>query len=316
MVIASRQNVHFTISAPTKALAKVVKKTKEQTYRKAYNNAVLLERALEWYKSSDTLRSFCLCNPVIPKATFTRHMTKSTLRKMRDDKAPVAAAVIVFEKYLTKLSGNTSSRPNVAHDSNRYLTDNEELHVVQLIRLLAGMGFGITLQEAREIIDEIVSFNEPGMSHVECSDKVLRRIFKIYPDLQAKMAASLDPLRALKATTEVRDAMFTKLDAYIKNLKADNLISWGSYDDIPNDCIYNMDEVGCDTTKHRNKTICSTLNSMERPFQRTPEGDNKMNMHVTCSLTTRADGECYLRSFLFFLLPITIMVDCRVKIVA
>ena len=60
---------------------------------------------------------------------------------------------------------------------------------------MAAMGFGVSWRDARQIIDKIVNQDEPEMSQVESSEEVLRRIFKIYPDLTTTMAASLDPQR-------------------------------------------------------------------------------------------------------------------------
>ena len=68
-------------------------------------------------------------------------------------------------------------------------------------------------------------------------------------------------------------------------------VGWKSYQEIPKDNIFNMDEVGNDTTKHRSKIVADKMNILARMFQRTPEGDGKMNMHITACLTTRADGK-------------------------
>ena len=54
--------------------------------------------------------------------------------------------------------------------------------------------------------------------------------------------------------------------------------------------IYNMDEVAVDTTQYRNKVICSK-EFAKRCFSVTPEGDGKMNFHVSIAFTTRADGK-------------------------
>jgi len=36
--------------------------------------------------------------------------------------------------------------------------------------------------------------------------------------------------------------MFAKLDSYICLLKAMGLVSWNNYQEIPPNCLYNMDE--------------------------------------------------------------------------
>ena len=50
-----------------------------------------------------------------------------------------------------------------------------------------------------------------------------------------------------------------------------------------------MDECAIDTTKHK-KILCSKEDTA-RLFQITPEGDGKMNVHISIALTTRADGK-------------------------
>jgi hypothetical protein len=52
----------------------------------------------------------------------------------------------------------------------------------------------------------------------------------------------------------------------------------------------NMDEVGADTTKHRKNVIADKVADWARIFQVTPEGDGKMNMHVTLCITTCGNG--------------------------
>jgi len=90
--------------------------------------------------------------------------------------------------------------------------------------------------------------------------------------------------------------MFYKLNSYIQMLYSSGKIPWLTYDKIPSDSIFNMDELGNDTTKHRNKILqkkqitgtekVSTI----RTFMRTSEGDGRMPWHITVCLTTRADG--------------------------
>jgi hypothetical protein len=94
---------------------------------------------------------------------------------------------------------------------------------------MSAMGFGVASHEQMEKINTIVNYDEPEVSHTGCSEHVLWRIFKRCPDLQTTSAASLDPQCVMKATVEVRDAMFAKMESYIKVLKAANKVPWESY---------------------------------------------------------------------------------------
>ena len=57
---------------------------------------------------------------------------------------------------------------------DRYLTEQEELSLVQLIRLMASMGHGVTKPDVLSLIDEYVNLEEDERDSVEVSEKVLR----------------------------------------------------------------------------------------------------------------------------------------------
>jgi len=70
--------------------------------------------------------------------------------------------------------------------------------------------------------------------------------------VKAVVAASLDPRkRAHQATIEMRDTMFFEPTAYIQMLHAAMMgkIPWKTYSDILAEAIFNMDELGNNTTK-------------------------------------------------------------------
>lgn len=149
---------------------------------------------------------------------------------------------------------------------------------MELLRTLSAVGYAVTCKDTLFIIDAIVNFNYPEVSKIECSEMVLRRLFKKYKDLKVIMAASIEPSRANKATFQVRDAVFTKLKAEVQHLYHMEYVPWDMYEKTPPSCIYNMDEVGVDATKHRNKIITSISNTM-RSYCITNKGDNK-NEHA------------------------------------
>jgi hypothetical protein len=83
------------------------------------------------------------------------------------------------------------------------------------------------------MIDEYIHIEEDERKREECSKKVLRGLFERYTDLVKIVdACSLDPQRARKANAETRDAVFVKLDCYIKSLYAMELIPWKSFGEV------------------------------------------------------------------------------------
>jgi hypothetical protein len=179
-----------------------------------------------------------------------------------------------------------------ASTANKYLTPDEEMAFLQIVRALGDCGKGVTKEEAMAMIDDLVNVDVDRRQQAECSEKVFRRMMEKHPDLVKIISAgSLDPARARKATRATRDAVFYKLNAYIRNLNRMGKVPWKDYKDIPCGSIYNMDEASTDTTKHRSKVIADAA-AIIRKYTETPEGDDKMNMHITACLTTRADGKC------------------------
>jgi len=67
-------------------------------------------------------------------------------------------------------------------------------------------------------------------------------------------------------------------------------VPWRHFKDIPNECLYNMDELAMDMMQHKQKVIGDKQN-MSRTFIITLEGDGKMNHHVIVCLMSRADSK-------------------------
>jgi hypothetical protein len=92
----------------------------------------------------------------------------------------------------------------------------------------------------------------------------------------------LDPGGARKATRATRDVVFFKLNAYVHNLNCMGKVPWKNFNDIPCESIYNME--------HRSKVIADAV-AIIKNYTEMPEGDDKMNMHITACLTIRANGK-------------------------
>jgi len=148
----------------------------------------------------------------------------------------------------------------VVQDSCHYLTENEEHSLVQMCTVLRSMGYGLTHDDLHGFAEAVVSKDVDKHQCVPILKHVTDGLLLCHKHLvKTFSAASLDPKRAWQATSETRDAMFSKFNSYIKILFAMGAIPWKMYNDIPADAIYNMDEVGNDTTKHRNKILTKKL---------------------------------------------------------
>ena len=265
---------------------------KEEGNNTEYTLRDVVNDLIRFYELSPgiSLCMFVAYHSIIPKSTFRRHYKLSNLKKMKETRESLAKARVAATKYLANLVKKKSDRTEKASWTNRYLTHDEELAFVQIMRIIGNMGHGVTHQEAISMIDEHIHEKVDARDAVECSEKVLRAILNWNKDIKMGLAGLLDPQRAKKATKDTRDTVFTKLDAYLQNLNTMKLVSWESYRDVPAEAIYNMDEVGTDTTKHQSKIICDAATTI-RHYCQTNAGDGKMNMHITTCLTTLADGK-------------------------
>jgi len=290
------------VISPSKETANVVKGNiavlkKARKHYRLYSDNAFYESLLKFFMQDqqEPLHTF-VKKENINRSTFRRFYVESGLLNLKEGgNSDEAQARLCLNAYFEKKTKNRSYRTSNATMATKYLTDNEELAIIQLCRLLGGMGYGITRDELQDIVSSITNFDLDERDAISVSDKVVRGLFSRHGDLlKIVQASSLDPKRAKQACMQTRDAMFAKLDSYICLLKAINLVPWQTYQEIPPNCLFNMDELGNDTTKHRKKVIVGKTQQEAkemRTFVKTPEGDGRMPFHITVCLTTRADGK-------------------------
>ena len=132
---------------------------------------------------------------------------------------------------------------------------------MQFCTVLGSMGYGITHEELDSFADSIVNQNIDYCEHVKISKHVIDSLLVQHKEkVKIVSAASLDPKHACQANSNTQDAMFYKLNSYIQMLYSLGKIPWSTYKKNPSDSIFNMDELGNDTTKHRNKILQNKTN--------------------------------------------------------
>jgi len=290
----------FTVTMQTAPSRMTVKKVHQKCYWK-YDNAYLFDSLIEFACLTDgtSIRAFLKCKENLAKSSFLRYFKQSGLADLKSN-GPFNCDVgkVMHTKYFEQTLKNCAERTAEAHGSCRYLTDHEEHAVVQLCTVLGSMGYGVNREDLHRLADSIVNKNVDDHERVPISKHVTQGLLKHHKKLvKIVAAASLDPKRARQATVETRNAMFSKLTSYIEILHAMGQLPWRSYIEIPPSSIYNMDELGNDTTKHRNKILQKRTNTgteqanATRTFMHTSEGDGRMPWHITVCLMARADSK-------------------------
>jgi hypothetical protein len=279
------------------------KVTKAATYCK-WSMDDMKKYLLQFYMSpaAGSIKQFCkdtLVGTGIPESTFGKYWKKSRLKGMQELNNDFEMAKVAIERFISDNKKNVTNRSIAASKSHRFLTEQEEESIVHICLTMGKAGQGVGRDELLDMINEVVNKDVDEREREVATDKVVREILGRHPDLMKLVnSGSLDPLRAKKANKKTRDTVFMKLQAQTRGLYAQGLIPWKNYCDVPSNSIYNMDEVGTDTTKHRQKIIADKR-TIARLFTVTPEGD-RMKGHITACITTRADGtfDCRCRGWL------------------
>ena len=286
-----------TIERSNKHKARKAKSTptKRGNYGGVYTMSDAKQGLLAWYQRDQNAMSQAVwlkTQTTIPASTFKTWIKNSGLSSLLANNTPLSQVELLVNKFVENMGQTKKLRTNQAKKANGYMSEHEEQCIINTICLLGKMGHGLDSGDVLTVINEYLLFSEDPRQRVECTQEVLPGLRKRHPEVMKLVSAgSLDPARAKKANRQTRDNVFYKLDCYIRSLFNMGLVPWKDYSEIPKDCLYNMDEVGADTTSRRNRIY--VFKELLRFFQVTPEGDGKMNMHVTIAHTSRADGECY-----------------------
>jgi hypothetical protein len=109
---------------------------------------------LGYYKSTGRVTPYSYwnntnCKEIIPRQNFLRKIEESGMKALRglDQKNTDNYALSRVKIYLNKSNGKKHGHKSEACSSDRFLTDNEELALVQLVRLIGSMGGGTTKSE-------------------------------------------------------------------------------------------------------------------------------------------------------------------------
>jgi hypothetical protein len=279
---------------------------KEIKYCK-WTSADMIKYQLQFYKHPHvvSIKEFYKNNLLgtrIPEKTFGTYWRESGLKTLKESGTDIGMAQIAIESHVAHAKKNAKKQTIPASEGNRYLTEQEEKTIVHMALAIGKAGRGVDRDELLEMINSVVNNSVDEREREQATEKVVKDILARHPLLMKLVnAGSLDPLRAKKANKKTRDTVFSKLQAQTRGLYAAGLIPWKNYCDIPSYLVYNMDEVGTDTTKHRRKVIADKRNIFQRIFTITPEGD-RMKGHITACVTTRADGKFFNFVLFYFIL--------------
>ena len=186
------------------------------------------------------------------RANLSRIYSKANLAQLKSEGTAVEVAMVAVGELLDTRKNKHSANIAKLSSDNRYLTEDEETMVVHITNLMAGMGMGIDKDTCLEIIYAVMSCriasNDISKPTVRVLNDILNRNKLL---LKLINGNAIDPARVRQADENVRDSVFIKMDNYIKLLYSMGKVPWKSFDEVPPQYIYNMDELATDSTDHR-----------------------------------------------------------------
>jgi hypothetical protein len=242
-------------------------------------------------KSVESIRGYLARkNRVHLASSFNRVLNITNLRKDKLGKIEVSTsdAINRIVTHLASIKKVKADRCVKLAEEKQILTANEEKVLVELCGATAVMGWGLDKNKMLKVINSFLAMT--GVEFQATKKIVDKLMERSHGSLTLVGCSSLEVARAEQATEAVRDAAFAKAECGIRLLHAMGLLPWPSMTEVPSRNKYNMDEISTNTVARRRKILCKKNKYDKRFFQITPEGDGRMSWHVTCALTTRADG--------------------------
>ena len=116
--------------------------------------------------------------------------------------------------------------------------------IVHIVNLIAGMDMGICKTSCLEMISAVVSSRNDSKDYIKLIVKLPNGILRNNKILlKLILGNAIDPARVRQANKNVRDSVFVKMDNYIKLLYSMGKVPLSSFDNIPKENIYNMDQL-------------------------------------------------------------------------
>ena len=283
------------MSSPTNKATKQGKRSYEKL-----SSEFVLEHLMGYYEapSGHSFRRYCMLHGIFRKRQALQYTAgKIGLEALKKDNVPPS---FVTEKIALHLNmrkeAAIAQRRRIAME-NRVLTNDETALIVSSCRELSVMGLGIDEDTCLTVANSILEERIDKKDFVPVTRGVVRRVITNNKELLTLMKGnSIDPKRARQADESVMEALFVKLENYVKILHNQGKVPWASASDIPAKNQSNMDEIATNSHSHRKKIIADKLR-LGRLFQEANAGDSKMPMHISMCITSKPCGELGYKKF-------------------
>ena len=249
------------------------------------------ELLIEYYLSKEDTREASFMkskNLFNRRKSFHRHWVDSRMKEMKDQGEPITKALASYDKWIESRK-EVRNRANKRNGSvNKAIPEDIENFMRDLIKQMALCGQGIGKKALTEFFTHALK-DRTNENDRTFSRSTLDRFIWNY-HLECKTVKNIDPVRIAQVTPENRDAFFFRIDQIVSLLHDIDPINcpWKSWKEVSSKNIDNMDEMGSDSTRHRDSMLIPK-ETTQRLFQSTPEG-NQVKAHITLAVFSRSNG--------------------------
>ena len=217
-----------------------------------------------------------------------RHFKESGLEQLKNNRKSPKDAFEQYDQWLADRKKIAALKFQQNGVTTKVIPEDLERYIHGMIKQMALCGQGIGKKIVRQILQEALQKWDSHQDRALCRS-TLERFVKRY-DLECKSVKNIDPVRISQVSPENRDAFFFRLDQVVSLLHDHDPINcpWKSWKEVDSRFIDNMDEMGTDSTKHRDLLLIPK-EVTHRLFQSTPEGD-RPKTHITLAVFSKANG--------------------------
>ena len=208
---------------------------------------------IKFYLVKKSFRKYCVDEGIVEqRSQLARIGLNILLQQMKSLGRPWFFVQQRLIDYYKKKDEARKQNVKKLHKDNCVLTVDEENTIVETCRFLSRCGMGVDRDTCLDLVNEILKTRVEIKEFQDVTRGVVNRLIAKNNDLLDLFSGnSIDASRVRQANVDVRDAMFVKLDNYIKFLYAAGKVTWKCWAEVPPWAMSNMDEVATNCQDHR-----------------------------------------------------------------
>jgi len=128
-----------------------------------------------------------------------------------------------------------------AREESIIFTEDEEAMLQTAVDIAAEGGFGVSVEYVRELMRDVLAAPDREIKSARRDvSKTTVKAWMKKRSIRRYKANSIDPARVAKATEEVCDKWFARVDSYVRTLYSQGKIPWKCWAEVPAECKLNV----------------------------------------------------------------------------